>query len=112
MSRTPPRREFLITAAGSAALGWTARAASAEKAASVPSPGAKIPRRVLGRTGVEVSMLGFGGGSRFLLSSDEDAVALLDRAVAAGITYFDTADSYGKDRRSEKLYGMALPKYR
>ena len=104
------RREFLLTAAaGTAALGLTRVAGAAvEKDAGA----AKLPKRVLGKTGVEVSILGFGGGSRFLLAPDEDAAALLERAIAAGVTYFDTASSYGRERRSEKLYGATLPKYR
>jgi uncharacterized protein len=112
------RREFLITAAGTAALGLTGRAQAAGKTDKAGKPATSdsketgLPRRVLGKTGVEVSLLGFGGGSRFLLASDEDAVAMLDRAVAAGITYFDTASSYGRDRRSERIFGMALPKHR
>lgn len=101
------RREFLVTAAaGTAALGLSRVGGAADAKA------AKIPRRVLGKTGVEVSILGFGGGSRFLLSPDEDAAALLERAIAAGITYFDTASSYGRERRSERLYGYTLPKHR
>jgi aryl-alcohol dehydrogenase-like predicted oxidoreductase len=101
------RREFLLTAAaGTAALGLTRVAGAADD----KKP--KIPRRVLGKTGVEVSILGFGGGSRFLLAKDEDAAALLERAIEAGVTYFDTASIYGRDRRSEKLYGATLPKYR
>ena len=111
MSRTPSRREFLIGAAGTAA-GLAAADVFAAKKKTEEKPAPALPTRVLGKTGARVSMLGFGGGSRFLLSSDDEAVALLDRAVAAGITYFDTADSYGKDRRSEKLYGLALPKHR
>ena len=39
-------------------------------------------------------------------------MALLERAIALGITYFDTAESYGTARQSERLYGMVLPKYR
>jgi uncharacterized protein len=112
MPRMPSRREFLIGAAGTAAGLAAADVFAAKKADEKPVPAPAIPTRVLGKTGALVSMLGFGGGSRFLLSSDDDAVALLDRAVAAGITYFDTADTYGEDRRSEKLYGLALPKYR
>lgn len=103
------RREFLITAAGTAALSLAARAALPKDA---PADSAKMPRRVLGKTGVEVSILGFGGGSRWLLSSDEDAAVILEKAVAAGVTYFDTAASYGRDRRSERLYGQTLPKHR
>jgi len=101
------RREFLLTAAaGTAALGLTRMTGAADDKT------ARIPRRVLGKTGVEVSILGFGGGSRLTMSKDEEAAALLERAVASGVTYFDTSSTYGPDRRSEKVYGATLPKYR
>jgi aryl-alcohol dehydrogenase-like predicted oxidoreductase len=101
------RREFLITTAvGAAALGLPPGSS-----ADAPAESA-IPRRTLGKTGLQVSILGFGGGSKFLLSKDDEAMAVLERAVAAGINYFDTASIYGPDRRSEKLYGQVLPKYR
>ena len=102
------RRELLKRmAAGTAAgVAFTVGEAAAKES------GAKLPLRTLGKTGAKVSMLGFGGGSRFLISSEEEAAAMLERAIAAGITYFDTAASYGPDRRSEKRYGTVLPKYR
>lgn len=67
-----------------------------------------IPRRVLGKTGAEVSILGFGGGSRFLAYQDEEeALAVLNRAIDGGINYLDTAVSYG-DGKSEERYGKVL----
>jgi aryl-alcohol dehydrogenase-like predicted oxidoreductase len=56
-----------------------------------------------------VSCIGFGSGSRFCSIPDEDAAqALLERALALGVTYFDTAGSYtrrGIERLSEKRLG-------
>ncbi|GAB4231694.1 MAG: hypothetical protein Kow00109_03960 [Acidobacteriota bacterium] len=76
-------------------------------AQSTPS----IPRRVLGKTGAEISILGFGGGSRFLAYQDEEeALAILNRAIDSGINYLDTAMSYGEGK-SEERYGKVL-KYR
>ena len=70
--------------------------------------------RQLGRTGLEVSRIGlgcgnFGGvGSAPELfgqgESEEEAFALMDAAWAAGITFFDTAASYGGGR-SERWVG-------
>jgi aryl-alcohol dehydrogenase-like predicted oxidoreductase len=61
--------------------------------------------RLFGRTGMRVSVLGLGcggfggvGSAPELFGKGEDkktAFALMDRAVEAGINYFDTADSYG-----------------
>src|SRR5712664_1040334 len=56
----------------------------------------KLPTRVLGRTGARVSILAFGGGSRFLMYKDEDkALEAVNRALDLGITYMDTAFGYG-----------------
>ncbi|MDF2441390.1 MAG: uncharacterized protein JWN98_2374 [Abditibacteriota bacterium] len=120
------RREFLKRTAVGTALGATIGAAvlsQAQNAQAAPAPAAnaanapKLPQRVLGKTGVMVSMLGFGGGSRFLVKGDDAAaadraIAQLNRAVELGITYFDTADSYGRDRKSERYYGLGLEAHR
>lgn len=91
------RREFLKAATAAVVV---ATESSAAKAAH------PVPKRQLGKTGQMVSCLAFGGGSRFCLVKNEDeAQALLARAFAAGINYFDTASSYGKDRLSERRYG-------
>src|SRR5262245_5180665 len=69
-----------------------------------------MERRRLGRTGVEVSVLGFGAGNvgglmvRGTPAEQERAVA---RAVELGINYFDTAPLYG-DGESEKNLGRVL----
>jgi uncharacterized protein len=56
---------------------------------------ALIPHRTLGRTGVSVSILAMGCGSRFLAYSADQATAVLEKAVDLGITYLDTAMDYG-----------------
>lgn len=66
--------------------------------------------RVLGKTGYEISAVGFGawaiGGSWGEVSED-DAVAALHAALDAGVTFIDTADVYG-DGRSEKIIAGVL----
>ncbi len=67
-------------------------------------------RQRLGRTGVEVSPLGFGAaalGNLYAPVSDEDAQAAVDAAWDAGIRYFDTAPHYGLGL-SERRLGTAL----
>ena len=55
-----------------------------------------LPKRTLGKTGAQVSILAMGGGSRFLMYKDEDkALEALNRAFDLGITYMDTAYGYG-----------------
>jgi L-galactose dehydrogenase/L-glyceraldehyde 3-phosphate reductase len=54
--------------------------------------------RPLGNTGLTVSALGFGCGNvggLMVRGTHEDQVAAVQRAMDAGITYFDTAPSYG-----------------
>ncbi|MGH9338999.1 MAG: aldo/keto reductase [Acidobacteriota bacterium] len=70
-------------------------------------PGA-IPKRALGQTGEQVSILAFGGGSRFLMYEDEDqALAILNEVIDNGVNYLDTAVSYGNGK-SEERYGKVL----
>jgi aryl-alcohol dehydrogenase-like predicted oxidoreductase len=79
--------------------------------------------RTLGRTGIRVSEIGFGawaiGGSAeasgvpigWGKSSDDDSLAAIRRARDLGVTFFDTADSYGFGR-SESLLGIVLSRHR
>lgn len=81
--------------------------------------------RTLGRTGLHVSALGFGGaplGIPGYLDPDgradrdgeafrTEALAALREALARGINYFDTAPGYGEGR-SERLFGEALEAHR
>jgi len=66
--------------------------------------------RILGRTGLRVSEIGFGAwgiGGGWGVRDDEAAVASLRRAFNLGVTFFDTAYAYG-DGHSERLIGRAL----
>ncbi len=66
--------------------------------------------RTLGRTNRSVSATGLGTwqlGADWGDVTEADARAVLDAAVAGGVTLFDTADVYG-DGRSEKIIGGYL----
>ena len=70
---------------------------------------APLPRRPFGRTGIDVPILAFGAGSRFVgYETDEEALKVLDRAIDLGMTYIDTAHSYG-DGKSEERIGQLMP---
>jgi aryl-alcohol dehydrogenase-like predicted oxidoreductase len=61
--------------------------------------------RPLGKTGYEVSAVGFGAwaiGGDWGSVTDDEAMAALHEAVDRGITFYDTADVYGNGR-SEQL---------
>jgi aryl-alcohol dehydrogenase-like predicted oxidoreductase len=61
----------------------------------------------LGSSGVEVSEIGFGAWTLGLdwwgKLDAADAVRLVDRAIGLGITFFDTADTYGAGVGEERL---------
>src|SRR5215210_7715713 len=69
--------------------------------------GGEIPRRPLGRTGVEVSALGLGGYHLGSVKSAREAVRIVHEAMDAGLTFMDNAWEYA-DGRSEELLGRAL----
>jgi L-galactose dehydrogenase/L-glyceraldehyde 3-phosphate reductase len=66
--------------------------------------------RVFGRTGMQVSVLGFGCGAvgGLMVRGDHaDQERTVARAIAAGVNYFDTAVQYGNGE-SEKNLGRIL----
>ena len=82
-----------------------------------------MQHRLLGRTGIRVSEIGFGawaiGGPSdasgtpigWGKTSDDESLAAIRRARDLGVTFFDTADSYGFGR-SESLLGIVLSRTR
>jgi D-threo-aldose 1-dehydrogenase len=69
-----------------------------------------LPQRPLGRSGVAVTELSFGGaaiGNLFTAVTDDDARAAVDAAWDGGIRFFDTAPHYGLGL-SERRLGAAL----
>ncbi len=62
----------------------------------------------LGNSGLTVSSIGLGCNNFGGRMADEDVPAVVDAAIDAGITLFDTADVYGNAGGSESLLGQAL----
>lgn len=72
------------------------------------SPSTPLPTRPLGDSGLEVAAVGLGCNN-FGWRLDLDATAaVLEAALDAGITLFDTADIYGGAGGSERLIGEVL----
>ncbi len=67
----------------------------------------EIPLRPLGKTGVVVSALCFGGAHWGRIEDDTEAIRLLFEAIDAGVTFLDNAWEYNRGR-SEELMGQAL----
>lgn len=102
------RRGFIKTA-GAAGLGsvlmnsGSFSSAGVEAAEKIPGR-AIIPKRPFGKSGVDVSILSLGG---VLRSSDQ---LLFRQAFKMGVTYWDTADSYGWGK-NEKAIGEYFAKF-
>jgi aryl-alcohol dehydrogenase-like predicted oxidoreductase len=105
---TQSRREFgkavSVLAAGLQLPGY-AEASASDKL------GPLLPRRRLGKTGLEVTCL-CPGGMHIEWMKEEDSARAIEFAIEQGVRFFDTAVAYNKGR-SEELYGKYLtPKYR
>ncbi len=101
------RRSFLTGLAGIGAAGAVSSCAGSGLLSQKKD---EIPKRVLGRTGVEVPILAFGGacmGHAFI--GKEKAVPLIHEAIDLGVTYIDTARIYDD---SEIYLGEVLPSRR
>lgn len=69
---------------------------------------AGIPVRVLGKTGLEVSLLGFGGGHYCRPHlTESQSIDLVRMAVEQGVTFMDNAWEYW-DGESERRMGLGL----
>jgi len=91
MIRTPSRRAFLLSGAAATAIAQT-------RSDKPVSPAVRY--RVLGRTGLKVTELGFG-------SEAVSDLSVFERALDAGINFFDSARSY-ENGNAERALGAAL----
>ncbi|MFT7773801.1 aldo/keto reductase [Roseateles sp.] len=67
-----------------------------------------IPTRYLGRSGLQVSQIGLGTNNFGIRLDLAGSRAVIERALASGITLFDTADVYGGRGGSETILGEVL----
>ena len=68
-----------------------------------------MQHRVVGRTGLKISEIGFGCGNNAVLmvkASREDQVKAVRHALDLGINFFDTAFAYGLGKSEENLGGI------
>ncbi|MFF0622134.1 aldo/keto reductase [Streptomyces sp. NPDC004296] len=87
-----------------------AAAASDRTERAAHPPADAVPRRALGRSGVEITTLGLGGAALAGLYTpvdEESAAATVQAAWDTGIRYFDTAPHYGLGA-SERRLGAVL----
>jgi aryl-alcohol dehydrogenase-like predicted oxidoreductase len=72
------------------------------------APTTDLPTRRLGDSAIEVSLVGLGCNNFGGRLDAGGTAAVLDAALAAGVTFFDTADTYGGAGASERLMGDVL----
>jgi aryl-alcohol dehydrogenase-like predicted oxidoreductase len=68
----------------------------------------ELATRPLGRSGIDVSVLGLGCNNFGRRVDLADTRAVIDAALDEGATFLDTADIYGGDGASEALLGQVL----
>lgn len=92
------RREFVKTVglAGLAAGTGAAQAIAAPEPPAAAAKAATVPKRKLGKTGAEVSILNLGG-----MFDTINNQLLLKQALKWGVTFWDTAESYGNGLSEE-----------
>jgi aryl-alcohol dehydrogenase-like predicted oxidoreductase len=69
---------------------------------------AQLPTRALGDSGLDVPVVGLGCNNFGRRVGLDGTRAVVDAALAEGVTFFDTADIYGGSGRSEELLGEVL----
>ena len=99
------RRRDFFTASAAAGLSMYARGTDKGSLES-----GDIPKRVFGKTGERLTIIGQAGG-RFPMCSYEDAKAITLRAYELGVNYFDCARIYWNGK-SEEVYGDVLAPFR
>src|SRR5438445_4495741 len=109
------RRKFLQASAGGVLMAHAAQAA--KQAGGAPSgnvpkgkykvpAGARVPTRKLGKTGVDVSMVGLGG-YHLGIPPEEEAIRIVRTALDHGMNFLDNCWDYN-DGESERRMGKAL----
>lgn len=107
------RRSFLAGTAAAAGAGMLSGVGHAVAQTIDAKTG--IPKRDFGRTGVPVSIVGVGCGSRFYqpVPDDESSAELLRRAIDRGVEVIETSANYGgPEGISEKRVGLAMKTHR
>ena len=107
MNEEKPRRAFIRQVSAVATGLSIAEVAHATNTTGTNQASGEVPRRVLGRTKVQVSALGLGGFDVAKLGNEQEGIRIVQEAVDAGITFLDNAWEY-HDGRSEEWMGKAL----
>jgi len=104
------KRRTFLKGIGGIATGLTVQSVLGAEQSHTKNKDVKVaglPRRILGRTGEKVSIVGFPGLA--LSHYDQERCNTgLHKAFEQGVNYFDVAPAYGKDGDCEKKMGIGL----
>jgi aryl-alcohol dehydrogenase-like predicted oxidoreductase len=100
------RRDFLTAGTSIGLAGLLGPRLWAQLQADMATPAGPVPRRALGKTGEQLSVIGIGAIA-LMGGSQAEADRLVAEAIDAGVNYADVAPSYGNGEAEEKL-GPAL----
>jgi len=103
------RRDFVKGASVFSASALTPRSLGSLAGGAAPqfSGSGQVPKRPLGKTGVQVSVLGVGGYHLGSTKDQREATELVSRALDAGINFFDNCWDYHNGMSEERM-GVAL----
>jgi aryl-alcohol dehydrogenase-like predicted oxidoreductase len=100
------RRDFLTAGTSVGLAGLLGPRLWAQLQEDLAAPAGPVPRRALGQTGEQLSVIGLGAIA-LMGGSQEEADRLVAEAIDAGVNYADVAPSYGAGEAEQKL-GPAL----
>ena len=101
------RRKFMKTAAVFGASPLMGGASVGRNTGNSGDSSGVVPRRPLGRTGLQVSALGLGGYHLGSADTDQASTEIVAKAIDSGVNFFDNAWEY-HDGLSEERLGKAL----
>jgi predicted aldo/keto reductase-like oxidoreductase len=101
------RRDMLWGLPAAAVATWLGRRFGSSALADVPKARGPIPRRKLGRTGEQVSIVGLGGYHIGIQDDPKESIAIIRTALDEGINFLDNCWDYN-DGQSEIRMGQAL----
>jgi predicted aldo/keto reductase-like oxidoreductase len=100
------RRVFLQTMGSVAGTSALALSGEATPSSTAPTNEPSLPRRVLGRTGEKISLIGFPGLC-LIHGEQPECTEAIHRAYASGVNYFDVAPAYGNGKAETRM-GIGL----
>ncbi len=101
------RRSFMKGVAILGAVPLISGGSMAQQSSQSARPSGQVPKKSLGRTGVQVSAMGLGGYHLGSAETDQAANEIVAKALDYGVTFFDNAWEY-HDGVSEERLGKAL----